>query len=86
MSVPRNSETAAPAYDDAEKGTHETPHQQMSVVTYDYPKDEKKDPALMSATVIPAPSTPKPPVPKPASKKKKVSKWILWQLWFNTYR
>lgn len=26
---------------------------------------------------------PKKPTPKP---KKKVSKWILWTLWFNTYR
>lgn len=57
----------------------------MAVVGYDYPKDEKKDPNILSPTVIPAPASPK-PAPKPVSKRKKASKWIIWQLWFNTYR
>lgn len=54
-----------------------------------YP-DEKKDLAQVSTLAVtelkkdaPAPAN----RPKPAAKpKKKVSKWILWQLWFNTYR
>lgn len=85
MTTPRNPEMAAPAYDDAEKGLHETPQHQMAVVQYDYPKD-KKDPNLITPTVIPAPSPPKPSAPKPVSKRRKVSNWIVFQLWFNTYR
>lgn len=86
MTTPRNPEMAAPAYDDAEKGLHEIPQHQLAVVQYDYPKDEKKDPNLITPTVIPAPSPPKPSAPKPVSKRRKVSNWIVFQLWFNTYR
>ena len=82
---------AAPAYDDAEKGTHEHIRQ----VQPSYPADEKKDPFANekgpAVTALAVPATKKEPTaalpPKPAPKpKKKVSMWILWQLWFNTYR
>lgn len=82
---------AAPAYSEAEKGTLEMPR----AMELAYPKDEKKQlfPDEKKGDVgvaitelkkdSPAPvNRPKAP-PKP---KKKVSKWILWQLWFNTYR
>lgn len=57
-----------------------------------FPKDEKKDPYVSDekkevATVNV--SVKKDPylLPKsPGKPKKKVSKWILWQLWFDTYR
>ncbi|KAA1471260.1 hypothetical protein DENSPDRAFT_101912 [Dentipellis sp. KUC8613] len=81
---PARPDVAAPAYDEAEKGTLETEKGQTTVVTLDY-KDEKKDLAAVTAKeVVPAPS--KAPA-KPAGKKRKqVSKWILWKIWFNTYR
>lgn len=44
-------------------------------------KEKEKDLTVATKEVAVAPK------PKPAAKpKKKVSKWILWQLWFNTYR
>ncbi|KAF7791249.1 hypothetical protein EIP86_002263 [Pleurotus ostreatoroseus] len=80
---------AAPAYSEAEKGTLETP--QLA-----YPKDEKKALYLdekkgaLDVAALPVPelkkdsaARPSKPTPKP---KKKASKWILWQLWYNTYR
>lgn len=61
-----------------------------------YPKDEKKglypDEKKGDVSVLPVAELKKDAPaqvnrPKPAPKpKKKVSKWILWQLWFNTYR
>ena len=39
-----------------------------------FPVADKKDSAA------------RPPKPANKPKKKKASKWILWQLWFNTYR
>lgn len=83
---------AAPAYSEAEKGTLDTPRP-MEVA---YPKDEKKEiyPDEKSGAVTvntfavselkkDAGARPTKPPPKP---KKKVSKWIVWQLWYNTYR
>lgn len=69
---------------DPEKGILEPP-----LLSYDPKDDEKaalsKDPPgapdLKTPAVIPA----RPARPAPKSKKK-VSKWILFTLWFNTYR
>lgn len=85
---------AAPAYSEAEKGTLEMPRT-MEIA---YPKDEKKnifpDEKKDNADVTTLPvSELKKDAPAavnrpkaPAKPKRKVSKWILWQLWFNTYR
>ncbi|KAI9457759.1 hypothetical protein BJY52DRAFT_1374377 [Lactarius psammicola] len=75
---------AAPAYDAAEKGTLENHSGPSSVATLALIDEKKKvdTPLVASKEVIPIP---KPPATKPPAKKK-VSKWILWQLWFNTYR
>lgn len=80
----------APAYCDAEKGFLETPREPEATYQRDEKKgffsDEKKaDVALNAVTVTEAKkdSRPAKPPPKP---KKKVPRWILWQLWFNTYR
>ena len=85
---------AAPAYSEAEKGTLEMPRA-MEVA---YPKDEKKglypdekkEDVAVNTVAVPEMKKDSPAAvnrPKPAAKpKKKVSKWILWQLWFNTYR
>ena len=79
---------AAPAYSEAEKGILVSP-------AAIYPKDEKKgsyidEKKAIEVSTYPVPEkkdTPAPRPSKPAAKpKKKVSKWILWQLWFNTYR
>ena len=76
-------EGAAPAYDAAEKGTLEPALPPQALILN--PKDEKK--ALQAQEKGALDVKEKPVAPKPAPKpKKKVSKWILWQLWFNTYR
>ena len=89
----------APAYNDAERGLVDV-HAIQSATAVPafnasqapgYSLDEKK--ALGSPNFFPPPkekeSAAKTTVtvaPRPAAKKKKVSKWILWKLWFNTYR
>jgi hypothetical protein len=68
------SDSALPAYDDAEKGTlelHSGPITNMS-------SDEK--PKLPTSDASARATKP------PAKAKKEVSRWILWTLWFNTYR
>ncbi|KAH9028099.1 hypothetical protein EDB85DRAFT_1892674 [Lactarius pseudohatsudake] len=76
-------EFSAPAYDAAEKGTLENHSGPASVATLVLTDEKKKvdTPLVQSKEVIPIP---KPPTTKPPAKK--VSRWILWQLWFNTYR
>ena len=91
-------EASAPSYSDAEKGLVDI-HEQRPVGAApvfsgqapSYPTDEKK--ALVSANFFPPPkekekpaAAAQPPARPPAKKKKKVSKWILFKLWFNTYR
>lgn len=66
---------ASPAYSDAEKGVLDSLPVQLSY----FPRD-KKDPGILTAQTKPAP----PPAAKP--KKKRASKWVLWRIWFNTYR
>ena len=89
MSSEPSPRGAAPAYDDAEKGTLD------KVTVYpvekkplSFPADEKKD--LFpneKKDVIPAPQVKKDPYAAPkGGKKKKVSKVILVKLWYNTYR
>ncbi len=78
------SERAAPAYDAAEKGTLENHSGPSSVATLAL-IDEKKKVDIPLALSKEVPPIPKLPTTKPPAKKK-VSKWILWQLWFNTYR
>lgn len=68
-----------PRHDDAEKGTLDLVRNSPAS-----PQLEKKgleSPPTTAALPVILPKTDK---PKPA--KKKVSRWILWQLWFNTYR
>ena len=91
---------AAPAYDDAERGTLEVVRP-APVSPVSYPSDKKEDPfkdekkALATVAAVEslpaskekaADAAPAPRAPAPKKPKKKVSKWILWQLWFNTYR
>lgn len=91
MSAQPNVRGAAPAYDDAEKGTHDAPRPVQPA----FPSEEKKDPFVndektaVAVAAFELPSSKETPAPaaKPAPKpKKKVSKWIVWTLWFNTYR
>ena len=79
---------AAPAYSEAENGTLSSPKAA-------YPKDEKKpvyfdEKKGVEVATYPVPEKKDSPPPRPAKPapkpKKKVSMWILWQLWFNTYR
>jgi hypothetical protein len=67
-------DSPSPAYSDAEKGILDSLPVQLA-----FPKDKKDAGALTAQTK----DAPKPAKPKP---KKRVSKWILWQIWFNTYR
>lgn len=79
-----NVEGTVPAYDDAEKGTLEVNPEQMAIVPLGY-KGKREDTATVIAKEVTPAATKL--ASKPAGKKKKkVSKWILWQLWFNTYR
>ena len=75
-------EGTAPAYDAAEKGTLDVHTGPSSVATLAL--NEKVDATLAVSKEVQVVPIPKPPAPKPPAKK--VSKWILWQLWFNTYR
>ena len=76
-------ESAAPAYDAAEKGTLEDHSKPPSVTTLALSDQTKVDTPLdASKEVIPIPKL----LTTNPSTKKKVSKWILWQLWFNPYR
>jgi hypothetical protein len=81
-------EGAPNAYDEAEQGTLET-HSGPPTVSAPESIDEKvvdgkevNRSVVFSSEVIPVnnATTSEPPV------KRKVSKWILWNLWFNTYR
>ncbi|EIW85248.1 hypothetical protein CONPUDRAFT_98130 [Coniophora puteana RWD-64-598 SS2] len=74
-------------YGDAEKGTLEV-HSPQVAATHE--KSEKKP---IDITVFPVPAlkkdAPTTPPAKPAAKpkpKRKVSRWILWVIWYNTYR
>ncbi len=90
--LPEGTRTiSATAWDDAEKGLYDsTPT--LPVVSQPSPAhllDEKK--AAVIETYTTADVTVAPPArPPPPAKKKpagpKPSKWILFQLWFNTYR
>jgi hypothetical protein len=74
---------AAPAYDAAEKGTLEiaAPAAVLNLSA----KDEKKMLGEKGSSLDAIPGLDKMTAPKPPVKKK-VSKWVLWKLWFNTYR
>ncbi len=89
MSSTPSPRGAAPAYDEAERGTHDTvtvfPDEKKALT---FPADEKKD--LFpneKKDVFAAPQVKKDPYMAPkGGKKKKVSKLILFKLWYNTYR
>lgn len=70
-------------YDDAEKGTLEVPSGTTSVATFVDGKVEELKPSAVTPSIVPVGAI---EATKPPAKKKKVSKWILWTLWFNTYR
>lgn len=72
MSTEKLDSPASPAYSDAEKGVLESLPVQVSY----YPRD-KKDADVKQAPI---------PAAKPKPAKKRVSKWVLWRIWFNTYR
>ncbi|EJD52904.1 hypothetical protein AURDEDRAFT_157458 [Auricularia subglabra TFB-10046 SS5] len=77
------------AYDDAEKGTGDAILPPRAAITHPSvvpsSKDEKDSSAFVSSSK--KLDTPAPPPAKPAAKpKRKVSRWVLWSLWFNTYR
>ena len=75
-----------PAYDAAERGTLDVISTPVKAATIHLDASEEKkmlkEKESVTITQLQQKAAAKPP-PKP---KKKVSKWILWQLWFNTYR
>lgn len=77
MSLEKLESPASPAYSDAEKGILDSLPVQMSY----FPMD-KKDAGALTAKTKQAPA----PILKTTKAKKRVSKWILWKLFFNTYR
>ena len=83
-SSPESSpESAAPAYDAAEKGTLDDHSRPSSVTTLALSDQMKLDTPLDAPKEVI--TIPKPLATKPSTKEK-ISRWILWQLWFNTYR
>ena len=77
-SVPA-SESTSPPYDAAEKGTLGI-HARLARATA--PNEKKIDGFVVVTTEVVPPSREAAIKPPPT----KVSKWILWKLWFNTYR
>lgn len=76
---------AAPAYDEAEKGALDVHIRPVEVAF----NDEKKD--LTVTQVLPVSPPVKEAQPPPAKApgkpaKRKISRWILWQLWYDMYR
>jgi hypothetical protein len=76
------------AYDEAERGTQDN-HSGLTTVSAPGSIDEKvvdvdvgkaKSPVVISSEVVPISNA------APSKSPAKVSKWILWTLWFNTYR
>jgi hypothetical protein len=76
MSTEKLDSPASPAYNDAEKGILDSLPVQVSY----YPKDKKDAGALTDSKSAPPPVKPTPKL------KKRASKWVLWRIWFNTYR
>jgi len=73
-------EGAPDYYHEAEKGTLEAPPKAVTIVTF----VRAKCAAAASTEVVPVSNVILTRLP--AKPKKKISKWILWTLWFNTYR
>jgi hypothetical protein len=83
-------EGASNAYDEAEQGTleaHSGPHtvsapESINEKTVDGKEVNPSQAVIFPSEIIPVnnATTSSPPV------KRKVSRWILWSLWFNTYR
>lgn len=88
LTMPIDFKGDASRYGDAEKGTLDTLPYPGS------PPVLSKESTAVSIVVSPSKSLDlkqglpsKEGVKRPAGKpKKKVSKWVLWTLWFNTYR
>ena len=76
----------APAYSDAEKGLREPEAAYPKDEKKDLFRDEKKIDAAANAVAVAELKKDPRPAKTPSKPKKKVSRWILWQLWFNTYR
>ncbi|KAI3610765.1 hypothetical protein WG66_007170 [Moniliophthora roreri] len=76
---PPSIDTTINAYSDAEKGTPSDDG--VSPLPPVYMKEANKEVTLPSLE-----KQPKNDSKPPAKPKKKASKWVLWRLWFNTYR
>jgi hypothetical protein len=72
---------ATPVYNDPEKGTLDIVSPR-SVVAPFYPQDEKMR-LTHNPPTLKKPSAPAKPAPK---RKARASRWIIFTLWFNTYR
>lgn len=79
--LPEGTTITSSAIDDAEKGIYDS---SLTLPVLSTPPvahlDEKK--ALDATVALPSP----PPAPANKPPKPKPSRWILFQLWFNTYR
>ncbi|KAF5357357.1 hypothetical protein D9758_005881 [Tetrapyrgos nigripes] len=82
-----STETKVNTYDDAEKGTQEITPPPLTYLPTVYPEISEKKPIDTLMSLEDKKEVAAPPVKKsPPKPKKKVSKWIRWVLWFNTYR
>ena len=77
------------AYDDAEKGTGDavlSPKAALTRPSAVVPLKDEKDPAAFASPPKKLDAAAAPPAKPAARPKRKVPRWVLWQLWFNTYR
>jgi hypothetical protein len=87
QALPAGATVSSTAWDDAEKGLYDSTPTLPVIAT---PPVAHIDEKRALETVSTADGTVAPPSPPPAPAKKppkpKPSRWILFQLWFNTYR
>ncbi|KAJ7702714.1 hypothetical protein B0H17DRAFT_1167086 [Mycena rosella] len=79
MSSEKHDHPTSPAYSDAESGFSESLAPELSY----FPPDKPEDALASTSKIKEAPPTSVVKTPKAA---KPVSKWIMWTIWFNTYR
>jgi hypothetical protein len=83
--LPEGTTITSSAIDDAEKGIYDNTLAVLSTPPPAYLDEKKGLESYSTADGTVAPPSP-PPAPAKKPPKPKPSRWILFQLWFNTYR
>ncbi|KAL2131629.1 hypothetical protein VTI74DRAFT_4783 [Chaetomium olivicolor] len=87
QALPEGATISSSAWDDAEKGIYDsTPTLPVAATPPTAHVDEKKTLETISTADGTVASASPPPAPAKKPQRPKPGKWILFQLWFNTYR